>query len=31
MTPEEKERFRQRMNDRFCRTPAEGQEPVNAE
>jgi hypothetical protein len=26
MTPEEKERFRRRMNDRFCSTPADGQE-----
>jgi hypothetical protein len=31
MTPEEKERFRQRMSDRFCRTPAEGQESMKAE
>ena len=31
MTPEEKERFRQRMSDRFCQTPAEGEKPVNAE
>jgi hypothetical protein len=26
MTPEERERFRQRMNERFCRTSARGQE-----
>jgi hypothetical protein len=25
MTPEEKERFRQRMSDRVCRTPADGE------
>ena len=26
MTPEDRERFRQRMNERFCSTPAPGQE-----
>jgi hypothetical protein len=31
MTPEEKERFRQRMSDRFCRTPAEGAGAANAD
>jgi hypothetical protein len=31
MTPEERERFRQRMSDRFCQTPADGQEPMKAE
>jgi hypothetical protein len=31
MTPEEKERFRLRMSDRFCRTPTESEGSVNAE
>jgi hypothetical protein len=31
ISPEEKERFRQRMRDRVCQTPADGPEPTNAE
>ena len=28
MTPEDRERFRKRMNERFCRSSADRQEPV---
>jgi hypothetical protein len=31
MSQEEKERFRQRMRDRVCRTPADGPESTKAE
>ena len=30
MTPEDRERFRQRMRERFCRTPGESQESTTS-